>query len=71
MSQITTDEIMTRIVALEGAIAYTATAVSALSHPIKDEIVRCLRDDASLNPPEVAQAINRLADIVDSFKVVS
>ncbi|WP_038245209.1 hypothetical protein [Xenorhabdus bovienii] len=70
MSQITTDEIMARIVALEGAVAYTATAVSTLHHPIKDDIVRYLKNDVSLNPPEIAQAINRLADIIDSFKVV-
>lgn len=68
MSNITNDELLSRIVALEGAIAYTATAYSSINPQAKDAIVAALKDDAD-NPKnsQHKDAIIRIANIIDSF----
>lgn len=49
MSNIKNEELLSRVIALEGAIAYTATACSSINPQIKDVIVSALKEDAD-NP---------------------
>ncbi len=70
MSNIKNEELLSRIIALEGAVAYTATACSSFNPQLKDNIVSALKEDAN-NPDNSShkEAIIRIADIINSFKI--
>ncbi len=69
MPNITNEELLSRVIALEGAVAYTATACSAINPQAKDAIVSALKRDAEIpNNSQHKDAIIRIANIIDSFK---
>lgn len=68
MKQVTNEELFARIVALEGALAYTVTACTINSPEIKESIVNTLKRDAENQiEPELTEAILRVAYLIHSF----
>ena len=70
MTTVTMSELNARVIALEGAVAYTAAAYSSLNPEIKKAIVSVLKVDAAKHEnPQIGKAIADLADLIESFKV--
>lgn len=60
-----------RVTALELALAYTITNLSAKFSDTKPAVIEALRNDASLNPgkKDVQDALLNLANLFEQFKI--
>lgn len=65
-------DLWSRLKSVEIGLAYTLTAISGISPGMKDNVVKALRKDATLNTtdlPEFEKALSNLADLIESFKL--
>lgn len=66
--ELSNKSLLAKIIALEGAIAYTATACTIQNPEVRNMIVNSMVRDASIQAEEVSKSTIRLAQLIHSLK---